>query len=159
MSTIAQSHPRKRLHAENPDMLPIMNLFSILIPFLITVVSFQKLAIVEVDLPSASQEVENLGIDTEGELELSLVITAQYLQVVSNFGSLPQILRTTPGGAYAHLRSQLEELRNRYADMPGSDRATVVAADEIPFDDVIQVMDAARDAGMPGLQLAKIEGS
>ncbi|NLB62973.1 MAG: biopolymer transporter ExbD [Fibrobacter sp.] len=87
---------KSRFKSEEPpelDLLPIMNLFSILIPFLITIASFQKLGIVEVNLPERSDMV--MGEDNpepdEQALNLTVAITDSYLQIVARGGMLPKI--------------------------------------------------------------------
>ncbi len=61
---------------EEPDLLPAMGLFTILIPMLLTMTAFSKLAIVEVNLPERS--MMNLDNETPPEpdqqaLNLSLI--------------------------------------------------------------------------------------
>ena len=45
---------KKPAKPEEPDLLPAMGLFTILIPMLLSMTSFQKLAVVEVNLPERS---------------------------------------------------------------------------------------------------------
>lgn len=45
---------KKPARPDEPDLLPAMGLFTILIPMLLSMTSFQKLAIVEVNLPERS---------------------------------------------------------------------------------------------------------
>jgi biopolymer transport protein ExbD len=75
------------------DLLPIMNLFSILIPFLISVASFQKLGIVEVHLPERSDMVmtEDPPEPDDQALNLTVAVTNDYLQIVARGGMLPMI--------------------------------------------------------------------
>lgn len=87
---------KARFKAEKPpelDLLPVMNLFSILIPFLISIASFQKLGIVEVNLPERSDMVmgEDAPEPDEQALNLTVAITDSYLQIVARGGMLPMI--------------------------------------------------------------------
>jgi biopolymer transport protein ExbD len=74
------------------DMLPVMSLMTVLIPVLLTMTAFQKLAIVEVNLPERSE------ISMEGEppppddnaLNLTVAITKEYLEIWARGGSLPK---------------------------------------------------------------------
>jgi biopolymer transport protein ExbD len=80
----------KKEHASNVDMLPVMNLFSILIPFLVTVAVFQKMAIVDVHLPEQNEQAKGGTVITES-LGLTISITKDYLQVLATNGGLPKI--------------------------------------------------------------------
>jgi biopolymer transport protein ExbD len=72
-------------------MLPVMNLFSILIPFLVTIVVFQKMAIVDVNLPETSDQAKG-GTVTTSSLSLVISISEQNLNIHSATGSLPPIV-------------------------------------------------------------------
>ena len=45
---------KKPAKPEEPDLLPAMGLFTILIPMLLSMTAFSKLAIVEVNLPEST---------------------------------------------------------------------------------------------------------
>lgn len=84
----------KRIKQKDLDLLPIMNLFTILIPFLLSMASFQKLAIVEVSLPERSDMVMDDQPPPEPDdqaLNLSVAISKDYLQIVARGGMLPMI--------------------------------------------------------------------
>ena len=79
---------------EEPDLLPAMGLFTILIPMLLTMTAFSKLAIVEVNLPERS--MMNLDNETPPEpdqqaLNLSLAITSDYLVIGARGGFQPNV--------------------------------------------------------------------
>lgn len=85
---------KKKIEFKEPDLLPVMNLFTILIPFLLSMASFQKLAIVEVSLPERSEMVMNDEPPPEPDdqaLNLSVAISKDYLQIVARGGMLPMI--------------------------------------------------------------------
>lgn len=79
---------------EEPDLLPAMGLFTILIPMLLSMTSFQKLAIVEVNLPERSMmqmdDQTPLPPD-EQALNLSLAITDEYLVIGARGGFQPNV--------------------------------------------------------------------
>ena len=84
----------KKAEFKEPDLLPVMNLFTILIPFLLSMSSFQKLAIVEVALPERSDMVMSNEPPPEPDdqaLNLSVAISKDYLQIVARGGMLPMI--------------------------------------------------------------------
>jgi biopolymer transport protein ExbD len=75
------------------DLMPVMNLFSILIPFLLSVAVFQKLAIVEVNMPERSE----MNMDQpppepdDQSLSLTVAITDDAFQIWARGGSLPAV--------------------------------------------------------------------
>jgi len=88
------AHEIKIRQVEEPDLLPAMGLFTILIPMLLTMTSFQKLAIVEVSLPERS--MMNLSDEPPPEpdqqaLNLSLAITSDYVVIGARGGFNPNI--------------------------------------------------------------------
>ena len=85
---------KKPARPEEPDLLSAMGLFTILIPMLLSMTAFQKLAIVEVKLPERS--MMNMDNDTPPEpdqqaLNLSLAITPDYLVIGARGGFQPNV--------------------------------------------------------------------
>ncbi len=73
---------------------------------------------------------------------------------VDDFGAVYEDWRS----AYDELAKVLVGIHNRFIDLPDADNIIVFAGDEIPFDKIIQVMDAARESGFWNIQLAKLGG-
>ncbi len=85
---------KKPAKPEEPDLLPAMGLFTILIPMLLSMTAFSKLAIVEVNLPERS--MMNMSNDVPPEpdqqaLNLSLAITPDYLVIGARGGFQPNV--------------------------------------------------------------------
>jgi biopolymer transport protein ExbD len=96
---MAINRERKPKKVEEMNLLPVMALFSILIPFLISVASFQKLGIVDVHLPTRSDvpdpESEPPPPDDQA-INLTVALGKeegghQYVQIVARGGMLPMI--------------------------------------------------------------------
>lgn len=85
---------KKPAKPEEPDLLPAMGLFTILIPMLLSMTAFSKLAIVEINMPERSMmQMDN---DTPPEpdqqaLNLSLAITSDYLVIGARGGFQPNV--------------------------------------------------------------------
>jgi len=83
---------RKAEKQKEMDMLPVMSLMTVLIPVLLTMTAFQKLAIVEVNLPERSE----VSMETEppppddNALNLTVAISKEYLEIWARGGSLPK---------------------------------------------------------------------
>jgi biopolymer transport protein ExbD len=75
------------------DMLPVMSLMTVLIPVLLTMSAFQKLAIVEVNLPERSEmtrETEPPPPD-DNALNLTVALSREYIEIWARGGSLPKV--------------------------------------------------------------------
>ena len=85
---------KKPAKPEEPDLLPAMGLFTILIPMLLSMTSFSKLAIVEVNLPERSMmqmDDQTPPPPDEQALNLSLAITDEYLVIGARGGFQPNV--------------------------------------------------------------------
>ena len=85
---------KKSGKVEEPDLLPAMGLFTILIPMLLSMTSFSKLAIVEVNLPERSMmqmDDQTPPPPDEHALNLSLAITDEYLVIGARGGFQPNV--------------------------------------------------------------------
>jgi biopolymer transport protein ExbD len=63
-----------------------------------------------------------------------------------------------PRSAYDELAKLLIETHNRFIDSPDADNIIIIADDDTAFDKIIGIMDRARDAGFPKIQLAVLGG-
>ncbi|MDR0518013.1 MAG: hypothetical protein LBH25_13320 [Fibromonadaceae bacterium] len=84
---------KKAEKAKELDMLPVMSLMTVLIPVLLTMTAFQKLAIVEVNLPERSevtQEQEEKPPDDQN-LNLTVALSRGYVEIWARGGSLPKV--------------------------------------------------------------------
>lgn len=74
------------------DLLPIMNLFSILIPFLLSVAVFQKMAVIDINMPLQSiANPEDTPPPEDDMLNLTVTVTSTGLQIASKNGFFPKI--------------------------------------------------------------------
>jgi len=84
---------KKAKKAEEMDMLPVMSLMTVLIPVLLTMTAFQKLAIVEINLPersTISRDDEPPPPD-DNALNLTVALSKEYVEIWARGGSLPKV--------------------------------------------------------------------
>jgi len=132
------------------DVTPVMNMFIILIPFLVSVAVFTHLAILEFSLPP------NVGTgldDSAGKprLKLTVVVTPEYLAITRGEKMLDSLGRVD--GRY-DLPLLEEKLRARRNSVQNRDEVVVAVRDRIKFEDVVAVMDRCRDAGFEKMGLS-----
>lgn len=136
------------------DMVPMMNLFTVLVPVLLLAAVFANITVLELELPPpASGET---GAATPAEttpLNLVVIVSAEGVTVGGNGGFLPSVLREE--GAYdpAAVTALLEQVRSEY---PNETRVTVAAESGVPYEEVVELMDLCRAGGFADIALCAL---
>jgi biopolymer transport protein ExbD len=125
------------------DVTPVMNVFIILIPFLISVAVFTQLSILEFSLPP------NVGTgldDSSGKpkLKLTVVVAPEYLAITYGETRLDSI-PLAQGNYNLELLSSRLAIRRDSVEI--NNEIIVAVRDKIKFEDVVSVMDRCRAAG------------
>lgn len=142
--------------AEDLDLVPIMNLVTILIPFLLMASSFVTLAAIDSTLPALGDPQPQEETD-EDKLNLSIAITDEGWTVLGADGVLgkveegedrgPTVPCTKPGcptpDSYdaKELTRLLGTIKDRYED---EENVILVPESAIPYEVLIITMDATR---------------
>jgi len=140
--------------AEDPsiDVTPVMNMFIILIPFLVSLAVFSHLSVLQFSLPS---DGEGDGVSQQDQLPLVVVVESGGIVVTQGEFVLQTLPRLESGFDFAALTRSLVTI----ADERTLEREIVVAvADAIPFADIISCMDHCRAAGFSDVALANTTG-
>ena len=151
---MALSGKRRRRNDEDTDvnMIPIMNIFLVIIPFLLTSVSFFHIKAINTSVPvmadsadSADKPVEEIKVTVILEIKpngLRLSATAEELEPEA-LSLLEQTLKLDGDGAYplSELSLYLQSVKETY---PASNTMILIPDSEIIYDTIIQAMDAAR---------------
>jgi len=137
VSRTARRHRRK--DAAELNITAFMNLMVVLVPFLLITAVFSRLTILELNLPSSTEALP----ETPQVLNLEIVVRPGELQVADRgTGLLRAFPRTGDGqdldGLGAFLR---EQIKPRF---PEATAVTILLEPDIPYDTVVQVMDAVR---------------
>lgn len=146
-----------REQQEELNITPIMNVFMILVPFLLLCAAFTHVSMVDLSLPvsadPAQEEEETV------ELSLRVSITEAGLRVEGNAASLV-LLPPLPSGEldFEGLARQLAQVHKSFPD----ERAVVVAAaPAVRYQPIVSVMDRCKAAGFSEISVgpAESEGS
>ena len=149
-----------------PNLVPIMNLVTILIPFLLLTVTFVHLAVVDSSLPAIS-----VSPSPHPTLGLTVAITdrgyvvagrsailgeeATPLADLGEAGERQPTLARLPDGSYP--TGELTELLVRVkSEHPDEQNVVLMPENQVSYDVIIQTMDATRDhhpAGAPTREL------
>jgi biopolymer transport protein ExbD len=132
----------QRRHRKPAELLlvPMIDIFTVLVTFLLMTAVFSRTVILELKLPSDSQQF------TEPPPGLVLEVVLRKTGIVvqdAKSGPLESFPRANPAAPYdlAGLSEYLRLVKARY---PEKLEATLLLESDIPYDDLVQVMDAVR---------------
>jgi biopolymer transport protein ExbD len=135
-----RTHHYKR-HKEAPelDVTTFLNLMVVLIPFLLITAVFSRITIMELNVPTAA----GAPVDNKRLLTIEVIVRKNTLQIADGSHVVAAIPKQ--GGQYdlPKLSKYLMELKSRYAE---KEDATVLLEPDIPYEDMVHVMDAVRVA-------------
>jgi biopolymer transport protein ExbD len=130
---------RLRKEAAHLEITAFINLIVVLVPFLLSVAVFTRLAVVDLSLPAQSSGAEVLKPDN---LQLEVVVRANALEVGDRIGGLiKRIDSSAKGYDLATLSAVMLQLKARF---PDKTEASVLAEPDTSYDSLVQVMDAVR---------------
>lgn len=132
------------------DVTPVMNMFIILIPFLVSMAVFTHLYIIDFSLPP------NVGtsLDDSGgkpKLKITVVVAPEYLAITRGEEMLDSIPLVSGEYQYDLLS---EKLKQRRVDTEIQDEVVVAVRDVIRFKYLVRVMDRCRESGFGKLGLS-----
>jgi biopolymer transport protein ExbD len=129
----------RQQEAAELNITAFMNLMVILVPFLLITAVFSRLAILELNLPSSG---EQLADDEPVTMQLEVIVRADRIEVGErNGGLLTRLPVTDEGYDYPGLTGYLQRVK---ATFPDKLDATILLEPEVPYDVLVQVMDAVR---------------
>jgi biopolymer transport protein ExbD len=133
-----------------PELIPVMNLVCLLIPFLMLTATFVEYAVIDVTAPRFVPGPHDRG---DPGLELTVLVTDRGFTIGTRGQGLEDALPTLPlveagglaGYDYEGLRARLRSIKE---DNEGESTIRIAAERNIPLETVVRVMDATRgDAG------------
>ncbi len=134
------------------NVTPVMNIFVILIPFLLLTATFVKIAIINLALPSLEQGQQ---IDEEALKDLTLILISikpEGFEVKTSEQKFPLIRRKDNGEFdFRSLRKILTELKKKY---PQLEDVVISPASEIKYQVIVKVLDNCREVGFPNFSIS-----
>ncbi len=134
---------RQHRHHDAAEMniTAFMNLMVILVPFLLITAVFSRIAILELALPTDSGAAPG----EEQSLQLEIIVRSDRIEVADRGAPLVTIARQAADYDLAALSRILKQAK---ALVPDKTDATILLEPDVPYDDLIQVMDTVRAAPM-----------
>jgi len=139
------------------NMVPIMNMFLVLIPFLLMSASFLHLKAIDTSVPVRAETATSKDDSKESEIAVTAVVkltyTAVRLSVTSNELSEEQLnaldrkiewTKDSENKMLAEISEFLNDIKNEY---PKSNTLILSPADNVVYEDIVNVMDIARKRG------------
>lgn len=132
------------------DMTPIMNLFMVLIPFLMSMAVFTQLAVIDFSLPPAVSAAEVLESEQK-ELDISVVVTSKGFRIIGTGKKLDLIPKKRGKYQYDKLRALLKAVKFQY---PSQKSVVLVFEPDTLYNDIIKFMDVCRESQFPDIGLS-----
>ena len=172
MAASGRSHRKKRVPAL--ELLPVMNLFCVIIPFLLLSASFLEITTITMSqtegISSSGGTTANLARSEEDRLQPKVIVTEQEMflgttaatvHVCNSFRVVEQ------GGTVTRydldsLRVKIEEAHEVLSEaypMIEFRKVTILTEPRVRYDNIIDIIDICAEAGfdLPGLQVAPPE--
>ncbi len=155
MKSLFANAKKPSQHAEpvDLDVTPVMNMFVILIPFLVSMAVFTHYSVLEFSLPP------NAGVDGGGpsrkDLKLTVVLMEKQFELTLGDSLLSTISREQEDKYLKDLEKALAEVRPQLAKQ---NEVVVAVNDGIQFESVVEVMDSCKKTGFEKVALAEGPG-
>ncbi len=134
--------PTRRVHkAAELLLVPMIDIFTVLVTFLLMTAVFSRITILQLDLPSSAS-----GPTSEPKFRLEVIIRQNGIELTNGNARIAQIPKVNGEYDLETLSAQALSLKHEHPDV---NDASVLPEPWIPYDDVIQVMDAIRSAEVP----------
>ena len=133
------------------NIIPVMNIFLLLIPFLLLTAAFVRIAIIDLSLPSLNKG--NKVTQQQEQKPLVFVILAikeDAIQVKSPGFKFDPVERQKDSYNFQKLVTQLKELKEKNAT---AEDIILTPEATIKYDIIIKVMDRCRETGFPNVSL------
>jgi biopolymer transport protein ExbD len=143
MRTSLLARRQQRNHARyrgrnDLNIVPMLDVMVILTFFLIFTAVFSKTSILEVHLPGPGARASS----AVPALELEVIVRRSGIEIADrNSGVLERLPAITAGQDVVQLSASLERLKERF---PDTQSATLLVAEDVDYDTIVQVMDAVR---------------
>jgi len=137
-----------------PNLIPIMNLFTALIPFLLMSAVFYQLSMIPVSVPVASSTGDPDVTELETKVTLSIRIHADRYELSASSATVPEaelakltaVVPRTQGDSKEAILAEVSRAAYRIkGTYDASDTVIVVPSDDTPYEVIVDTLDAVRE--------------
>ena len=122
-------------------LVPMIDIFTVLVAFLLMTAVFSRIAIMEIDLPSSVA-----SNPTEPKFRLEIIVRQDGFELTDGKQVIGTIEKVN--GAY-DLSALTERALAVKREHPTSEDVSVLSERKVPYNDLVQVMDAIRSVELP----------
>jgi len=134
------------------NIIPVMNIFLLLIPFLLLTAEFVHLAIIELSLPSLNRGQSRQEIENPQELVLVILAVKETgFQLKAQGFVFDPLYKNGNQYDYASLVEQLKRIKEQH---PYAEDIFISAENNVKYDIIVKVMDRCRETGFPNVSLS-----
>ena len=135
-----QTRKLLRHHRQPEELLlvPMIDIFTVLVTFLLMTAVFSRTVVLQLNLPAAQTEFR----EPPPGLQIEVMVRKDLLQVADrNSGPLATLPNTAAGYNYDGLTEYLKRIKAKF---PEKTDATILLESDTPYDTLVQVMDRVR---------------
>ncbi len=148
------STSRRGIEGNDLDMVPMMNLFTVLVPILLLAAVFARVSVLDLALPpKGSGETGRSVHEEKSPLNLVVVVSREGITVGGTGGFLPSVTDRDEKLRFDAFALLLDRVRGEY---PDESSVTVASDGGVAYEDVLKVMDICRDRGFREIALSAL---
>ena len=122
-------------------LVPMIDIFTVLVTFLLMTAVFSRITILELDLPSSQSTVVSTP-----SFRLEVIVRKEGFELTNGTNLIATIPKVDGGYDLKTLGELVMSLKRDY---PDAENASVLLQPDTPYDDLIQVMDVVRSVELP----------
>ncbi len=139
----------RRYDSEDLNITPVMNMFLILVPFLLLTAVFVRIAVIEFDLPSLNKNRTSTG-ETAAVVTI-LAINENGFELKTQGMKIPFIVKKQDAYDFETLVQRLREIKRLHQN---TEDIIIAPQASIKYDIIIKVMDRCRENGFPNISIS-----
>lgn len=137
---------------DDVNITPVLNLFLVLVPFLLLTTEFVHIAVLELSLPSLNQSQSSSSANQQKPpILILLAIDEDGFEIVAPKMQLPKIPKKAKTYQLKTLAGELKKIKARYQT---TEEITIQPKETILYETIVDVMDTCRDNGFPNISVS-----
>ncbi|MFQ5824269.1 MAG: ExbD/TolR family protein [bacterium] len=136
---------------EDVNITPVMNIFLILIPFLLLTAVFVKIAVIEFSLPSVDKKAGGSETKQNKAVVTILAINEKGFELKTQGAKYPIIFKKHDNFDFQTLVAKLKEVKRLHKD---AEDIIIAPQAYIKYDTIIKVMDRCRENGFSNISIS-----
>lgn len=123
-------------------LVPMIDIFTVLVTFLLMTAVFSRITILQLDLPSSN----SAGAGTPPQFRLEVIVRHQGFELTNGSKLIATLPKVNEQYDFGTLTQMALSLKQQY---PEANDASVLLERDVQYDYLIQAMDAIRSADVP----------